>query len=102
MTPEEALALATRGGAQVLGRADDLGSLEPGKCADVAIFPAADLFSSGAENPVDGLVLCFPRQVETLIVNGVVRVREGRIPGLDLAELLAQHGRIARRITGGL
>lgn len=101
MTAEEALTLATRGGARVLGRADDLGSLEPGKCADVAVFPATDLFSSGAENPVDGLVLCFPRQVETLIVNGVVRVRDGLLPGFDLSALLAKHGGIARRITGG-
>jgi 8-oxoguanine deaminase len=102
MTPDQALALATRGGAGVLGRADDLGSLEVGKCADLAVFPATDLFSSGAENPVDALVLCFPRQVETLVVNGVVRVREGRIIGLDLPAVLAQHGRIARRITGGV
>jgi 8-oxoguanine deaminase len=102
MTPGEALELATRGGARVLGRADDLGSLEAGKCADVAIFPVTDLFSSGAENPVDGLVLCFPRHVETLIVHGVVRVREGRLPGVDLSALMAKHGRIARRITGGV
>jgi 8-oxoguanine deaminase len=101
MTPGDALALATRGGARVVGRADDLGSLEPGKCADLAVFPAVDLFSSGAENPVDGLVLCFPRQVETLVVHGVVRVRDGAIPGLELPALLARHGRIARRITGG-
>ena len=101
MTVEEALTLATRGGAQCLGRAADVGSLEVGKCVDVAIFPADDLFSSGAENPVDGLVLCFPRQVETLIVNGVVRVREGRIVGLELPTLLEKHRKIARRIVGG-
>ena len=98
MTPAEALALATTGGARVLGR-DDLGSLEPGKCADVAILPQDDLFSSGAENPVDALVLCFPRRVRTLIVHGVVRVRDGAIPGLDLAALLSRHARIARRIV---
>ena len=98
MTPMEALALATRGGARVLGREDDLGSLEPGKCADIAVFPATDLFSSGAENPVDGLLLCFPRQVDTLIVHGRVRVRGGVIPGLDLQALIAAHGSIARRI----
>jgi len=100
MTVDQALTLATLGGAQVLGR-DDIGSLEPGKCADVAIFPAEDLFSSGAENPVDALLLCFPRQVETLVVNGKVRVREGRVVGLELPALLEKHGRIARRITGG-
>ena len=99
MTVEQALTLATRGGAKVLGR-DDIGSLEPGKCADLAAFPARDLFSSGAENAVDGLLLCYPRPVETLIVNGVVRVKDGRIPGLDLPALLEKHSAIARRITG--
>ncbi|HVU25935.1 MAG TPA: 8-oxoguanine deaminase [Opitutus sp.] len=99
MTVDEALTLATRGGAQVLGR-DDIGTIEPGKCADVAIFPAGDLFSSGAENPVDALLLCFPRQVETLVVNGTVRVREGKLVGLELPALLERHGKIARRIVG--
>jgi 8-oxoguanine deaminase len=98
MTVDGALTLATRGGAKCLGRDDDIGSLEAAKCADVAVFPANDLFSSGAENVVDSLVLCFPRQVETLIVHGKVRVREGRIPGLDLPALLAKHGAIARRL----
>lgn len=100
MTPLAALELATRGGAQVLGRDDDLGSLEAGKCADFAIFPASDLYSSGAENPVDGLVLCHARQVDALVIHGRVRVRDGAIPGLDLGALLARHGAIARRITG--
>lgn len=97
MTVEQALTLATLGGAKCLGR-DDIGSLEPGKCADLAVFPRLDLFSSGAENAVDALLLCFPRQVETLVVNGVVRVKEGRIPGLDLPMLLEKHTAIARRI----
>jgi 8-oxoguanine deaminase len=102
MTVDGALTLATRGGAKCLGRDDEIGSLDAGKCADVAIFPASDLFSSGAENAVDSLVLCFPRQVETLIVHGKVRVRDGRIPGLDLPALLAKHAAIARRLTGGM
>lgn len=99
MTADGALTLATRGGAQCLGRDDDIGSLEVGKCADIAIFPATDVFSSGAENLVEGLVLCFPRQVETLIVNGEVRVKNGQICGLDLPMLLEKHGAIARRLT---
>ncbi|HVU17563.1 MAG TPA: 8-oxoguanine deaminase [Candidatus Didemnitutus sp.] len=100
MTPMEALHLATMGGAEILGRSADLGSLEAGKCADIAIFPATDLFSSGAENIVDALVLCFPRPVDTLIVNGRVRVSEQGIRGLDLAALLGRHAKIARRIVG--
>ncbi|HEY4299444.1 MAG TPA: 8-oxoguanine deaminase [Candidatus Didemnitutus sp.] len=101
MTPMQALQLATRGGADVLGRPTEIGSIEMGKCADLAIFPASDLFSSGAENLVDSLVLCFPRQVDTLIVDGVVRVSEGSIRGLDLPALLSRHAKIARRITEG-
>ncbi len=98
MSTMDALELATTGGASCLGRGDDLGSLEVGKCADLAIFPAEDLFSSGADNAVEALLLCFPRQVETLIINGRVRVRDGRITGLDLPELLASHQTIAGRI----
>ena len=102
MRPIDALELATVGGAAVLGRADDLGRIEPGRCADLAVFPATDLFSSGAENAVDALVLCFPRQVDTLVIDGVVRVTEGRLLGVDLPVLLERHAQIARRITGGV
>lgn len=97
MTVDGALTLATHGGAKCLGR-DDVGSLAPGQCADVAIFPARDVFSSGAENAVDGLLLCYPRKVDTLIVHGCVRVRDGEIPGLDLPALLEKHSAIARRL----
>ena len=102
MTVDQALTLATRGGARCLGRHQDLGSLEVGKCADVAIFPAQDVFSSGAENLLDALVLCFPRQVETLIIQGAVRVRDGRIPGLELPPLLEKHRGIARRLVSSI
>ncbi len=98
MSVGEALQMATTEGAACLGRSDDLGSLEVGKCADVGIYPADDIFSSGAENPVEALILCFPRQVDTLIINGRIRVREGRIPGLDLDKLLASHRTAAKRI----
>lgn len=101
MTPMQALELATLEGAKNLGRSADLGSLEPGKCADFAIFPAEDLYSSAAENPVDALVLCHARQVDTLVVHGRVRVAEGRLVDVDLDRLLVQHGRIARKIHQG-
>jgi 8-oxoguanine deaminase len=99
MTVDAALTLATRGGAKCLGREEDIGSLEVGKCADIAIFPATDVFSSGVESVVEGLVLCFPRRVETLIVNGSVRVKEGQVVGLELPMLLEKHGAIAKRLV---
>ena len=101
MTPESALEMATLDGARNLGRLADLGSLEPGKCADVAVFPLEDLFSNGAHNPVHGLVLCHARQVDTLLVHGEVRVREGQLVGVDLPKLLAKHRKVARRYHDG-
>ena len=55
MTAREALRLATRGGAEVLRR-DDIGSLEPGKQADLAIWATDGLELGGADDPVAGLV----------------------------------------------
>ncbi len=101
MSALDALALGTTGGAAVLRR-PDLGSLEPGKCADLAIWPAVDLFSSGAENPVDALLLCHPRQVDSLIVGGRVRIARGQFVDLDLAELVARHHARARQLHAAL
>ena len=67
----------------------------------MAVFPHEDLFSNGAHNPVHGLVLCHARQVETLLVHGQVRVREGQLVGVDLPKLLAKHRRVARRYHDG-
>jgi cytosine/adenosine deaminase-related metal-dependent hydrolase len=68
LTAREALRLATRGGAAVLGR-DDIGSLEPGKSADFAIWDDEWLFS-GAEDPVAALVFGSPTTAAGLVVGG--------------------------------
>jgi 8-oxoguanine deaminase len=99
ITPEQALEMGTLDGARNLGRAQDLGSLEIGKCADVAVFPAVDLFSSGAENKVHSLVLCHARNVDTLLIHGKVRVKDGQIPGLDMAALIEKHEATAKRLV---
>ena len=90
MSASDALALGTNGGADLLRR-PDLGALETGRCADVAIFPAVDVFSSGHENAVDALLLCWPRQVDSLIVGGRVRIARGGFIELDLPGLIARH-----------
>lgn len=97
MSALDAIALGTTGGADLLRR-PDLGSLEVGKCADLAIFPEVELHSSGAENPVDALILCYARQVESLIVGGRVRVANGRFTDFDLDALIADHTARARRL----
>jgi cytosine/adenosine deaminase-related metal-dependent hydrolase len=68
LTAREALRLGTRGGAVVLGRGD-IGSLEPGKSADFAIW-ADDWIFSGAEDPVAALVFGGPRTASGLVVAG--------------------------------
>lgn len=83
--------LATRGGAECLGR-DDCGSLEAGNCADVACFRIDDLAHAGIKDPLAGLVLAPPARAQTVIVNGRVVVRDGRL-------MTADEGEIAREIA---
>src|ERR1700681_2421689 len=70
--------LATAGGAACLGR-DDCGTLEPGKCADVAFFRIDDLGHAGIEDPLAALALAPPSRAEAVVVNGKVVVRDGRL-----------------------
>jgi cytosine/adenosine deaminase-related metal-dependent hydrolase len=92
LTVREALWLATRGGAAVLGR-DDIGSLEPGRCADFVVW-SDDWIGSGADDPVAALVMGGPGRAERLLVGGRDVLRD-----LPLAEILADHARQARRFS---
>ncbi len=100
MTARDALALTTRGGAQVLGRSD-IGQLAPGLCADLALFDLRTLgFAGGAvHDPVASLLLCASQQAAYTVVNGRVVVREGRLTTVDLPPLIARHDGLARRLA---
>ena len=100
MTARDALALATRGGAQVLGRAD-IGHLAPGMCADLALFDLRGAaFAGGAvHDPVASLLLCASAQAAWTIVNGRVVVREGRLATLELGPLVERHDALARSLA---
>ncbi len=100
MSARDALALATRGGAQVLGR-QDIGHLAPGMCADLALFDLNTLgFAGGAvHDPLGALVLCASPQAATTVVNGRMVVREGRLTTVELEPLIEQHNRLARDLT---
>ena len=98
MTAREALRLATRGGAEVLGR-DDLGSLEPGKCADFAIWRLDALEFGGADDPVAGLVHTAPHRPDRVYVGGAPVVREGHLLRADEHEIAAEHRRQAQRFA---
>ena len=100
MTARDALALATRGGAEVLGRAD-IGRLEPGLCADLALFDLDTLgFAGGAvHDPVASLLLCASPQAAFTVVHGRVVVREGRLATVDLGPLVERHNRLALQLA---
>jgi cytosine/adenosine deaminase-related metal-dependent hydrolase len=94
----EALELATRGGAGVLGR-DDIGSLEPGKAADLVAYRVDGIQHAGAgSDPVAALVTCAPVPAWLSLINGRIAVERGRIPGLDLDALVHQHNRLAAEL----
>ncbi|MET0202518.1 MAG: amidohydrolase family protein, partial [Gaiellaceae bacterium] len=98
LTAREALRLGTRGGAQVLKR-DDVGSLEPGKCADLAVWRLDGLELAGADDPVAGLVFSGPHRVDRLVVSGDDVVREGRLVRGDEEEIAREHRRVAARFA---
>jgi cytosine/adenosine deaminase-related metal-dependent hydrolase len=98
MTAREALRLGTRGGARVLGR-DDIGSLEPGRCADFAVWPTDTLELGGAEDLVAGLVLSAPHRVDRLVVGGEDVVRGGALVGADESEIAREQRAQARRFA---
>jgi cytosine/adenosine deaminase-related metal-dependent hydrolase len=98
MSAREALEIATLGGAQVLGR-DDLGSIAPGKRADLAIWDLSGIEAAGAWDPVAALLLCGPTRVRDLIVEGRVVVAEGQIATLDLPRLLERQRTLARALA---
>lgn len=99
MTAREALWMATRGGARVLGR-EDIGSLEAGKAADIIAVSLDRMEYAGAlHDPVAALLLCSPANVDFSWVHGRPVVSEGRLVGLDEEELIRRHNRVARRLV---
>ena len=98
MTAREALEIATLGGARVLGR-DDIGALAPGMSADVVGFDLRGVSHAGAwHDPVAALVFCTPASAALSIIDGQVRIREGRFVDLELPPLLARHRELARTL----
>ena len=101
LSAEEALWLATVGGARVLGR-DDIGQLAPGKAADLIGFRLDRLDYAGAlHDPLAALVFCAPQHVELAVINGRAVVQEGHLLTVDLEPLIARHNRIARELVSG-
>lgn len=100
MSARETLEIATLGGAQVLGRGDELGSIEVGKRADLAVWDVSGLGAAGAWDPVAALVLCGPFQVRDLVVEGRRVVREGRLTGVEVETVVEHANRRLARLMG--
>jgi len=97
----QALELATRGGAAVLGR-KDIGSLEAGKCADFIAINLNRLDYAGAlHDAVAAVLLCQPRGVDFNYVHGKGVVKNGALSGLDLEAHIRLHNRAAARLFEG-
>jgi cytosine/adenosine deaminase-related metal-dependent hydrolase len=90
LTVRDALEMATMGGARVLRRADDIGSLEPGKLADLAVWRLSGLGHVDIVDPVAALVLGAPPPLELLLVNGRPVVERDRVVTVDETDLAAE------------
>ncbi|MBE3037740.1 MAG: 8-oxoguanine deaminase [Chloroflexi bacterium] len=98
LTARQALELATRGGAEVLGRTD-LGALEVGKCADFIAINLNRLEYAGAlHDPLAAVVFCAPQQVDYSVIGGRVIIQDGQLLTLDVPRLVEKHNRAARRL----
>ncbi len=101
MTARQALELATRGGASVLGR-DDIGHLAPGMSADfIALNLNQVAFAGAIHDPVAAMVLAQPPSVDYSVINGKVVVANGRLTTIDLGPILERHNQIAVNMVRG-
>ena len=98
MSAREALDMATRGGASLLGR-DDIGQLAPGMCADFIAVKLDQLGLSGAQrDPLAALIMCGPFKVDYSFINGREIISRGQFTALDIDALLARHRALMERI----
>jgi 8-oxoguanine deaminase len=98
MTAREVLWLGTRGGAAVLGRSD-IGSIEPGKCADFFAININRLDYAGAwHDPVSAVIFCSPGKSDYTVVGGKYIVKDGELVTLETSKLVTEHNRLAEKL----
>lgn len=96
MSVREALRVATRGGAEVLGR-DDCGQIAVGKRADIAVWDLGGLESAGSWDPA-AILLTGPQQVKDLFVEGRHIVKDTQLATLDLSQAIETQNKLARSL----
>jgi len=98
LTTRQALWMATMGGARCLGRDGELGSLEPGKLADLAVWDLRGLGFAGIDDPVAALVLGPRADVRLLLVGGETVVADGQLHSTDETTVAAELSAASRRM----
>jgi 8-oxoguanine deaminase len=93
----DALRWATKGSAACAGRGD-VGEIAVGRMADLALFKLDELRFSGSGDPLAALVLCGAHRADRVMVGGRWIVENGRVPGLDLPDLIKRHSAAARSL----
>jgi len=96
MSPREALEIATRGGAQVLGR-DDVGQIAVGKRADIAVWDVSGIETAGSWDPA-AMLLAGPTRVRDLFVEGRAIVRDGAVVSFDVETAVQRQNTLAKRL----
>jgi len=97
MSSREALEIATRGGADVLGRTD-VGRIAVGKRADIAMWDTRGIESAGSWDPA-ALLLAGPSKVRNLFVEGRQVVADGTMTTIDLPKVIARQNALARMLV---
>jgi cytosine/adenosine deaminase-related metal-dependent hydrolase len=100
LTARGALELATIHGARCLGREVEIGSLEPGKLADVALWRVDGLVHAGISDPVAALVFGPAPRIELLLVNGEPVVEGGELRTMDAEIAAGELSAASKRILG--
>ena len=98
VTHFDAFRWATKGSARCLGR-DDIGEIAVGKQADLALFKLDEIRFSGSGDPLAALLLCGAHKADHVMVAGEWKVKNGEATDLDLAGLLAEHGKATKVLT---
>ncbi|MEF1229585.1 amidohydrolase family protein, partial [Vibrio fortis] len=93
----DALRWATSGSARAMGRTD-IGTLEVGKQADIAMFKLDDIRFSGSHDPLAALLLCGAQQADKVMIAGQWRVNDGAVIGVDMEHLMHRHHAAAMRL----
>ncbi|WP_299598759.1 8-oxoguanine deaminase [uncultured Tateyamaria sp.] len=100
MSAQEALEIATRGGADILGR-PECGRLQVGCRADVAVWDVSGIEAAGSWDPA-ALLLAGPTTVRDLFVEGRQVVRDGQMTTIDLSQVIARQNEMARNLSATL